>query len=464
MFPLYEMLVAHAQKQGTSFHMPGHKAGRGLGDFSPHDLLALDTTELHDTDNLHAPTGAIKQAQELAAKAFGARHTFFLTGGSTAGILAMLAAVTKPNDRFIVDRNCHSAVINALILSRVQPIFVYPPLVNDLVGGVTVDGVAQALRENPDVVGVFLTSPTYYGLSADIKGIADIVHQAGKILLVDEAHGAHFAFHDDLPMTALSAGADMCVQSAHKTLPALTQSAYLHIGSDKIDKQQVQTMLQMFQSSSPSFLLMAYLDVARHILSTTGQQKLTYLLQRLKQLRAVLPCVDEHLLGQAGISQMDWTRLVLDLDGLPTTGVEVAEILSKKHNIQVEMADRRYVMLITTIDNTDADFDKLLHAMQALASHQPQKKACKVSQLPQATLLMSPSDAFHAKTREMSMHEAVGQIAARTVSCFPPCVPVLCPGECITAQAVAYLQQMQTSGSSILGLSAQEQLVVVAPL
>ncbi|MGE4282571.1 MAG: aminotransferase class I/II-fold pyridoxal phosphate-dependent enzyme, partial [Clostridia bacterium] len=244
--PLYDALKAYSKKNMIPFHMPGHKLGAGFPEQFRDSFLDIDLTELPDTDDLHAPEGPIEEAQKLAAEAFGARQTFFLVNGSTCGIQTMIAGVCNPGDILIVDRNCHLSVIHSLILCGVIPQYIYPEYISDLdfIGGINPHEVEEALKKHPDAKGVFITCPTYHGICSDIKTIADIVHRYDKMLLVDEAHGAHFCFHPSLPQGALHAGADICVQSAHKTLPALTQSALLHVNSFNIDLQRIKRCLK----------------------------------------------------------------------------------------------------------------------------------------------------------------------------------------------------------------------------
>ncbi|HEY9736470.1 MAG TPA: aminotransferase class I/II-fold pyridoxal phosphate-dependent enzyme, partial [Trichocoleus sp.] len=292
--PLLEALTQSARRPHAAFYAPGHKRGQGipkrLQALLGESVFAADLPELPELDNLFAPEGAIAQAQALAAAAFGAEQTYFLANGSTCGIEAAVLAACRPGEKIVVPRNAHQSVVSALILSGALPVWVQPEYDAswDLVGAVRPEAVAMALQQHPDSRAVLVVSPTYQGICSDLAGIADIAHSYGLPLLVDEAHGPHFTFHPDLPTPALAAGADLAVQSTHKVLSALTQASMLHVQGDRICRQRLQRALQLTQSTSPSYLLLASLDAARQQMALEGYSLLSETLNRVLEARSHL--------------------------------------------------------------------------------------------------------------------------------------------------------------------------------
>ena len=288
--PVYNALKSYAASGALPFHMPGHKLGSGIPDRFLSEIEKLDLTELPDTDDLHRPEGILKEAQELAASAFGAVKSWFVVNGSTAALHAAIAAVCKPGQRLITGRDSHGSVVGGMLITGVSPFYILPGYSDEfcLSTGIVPDEVEQALAAVPDAPAVLITRPNYYGVCCDIRKIADIVHAHGRVLIVDEAHGAHLAFNERLPVSALEAGADICVQSAHKTLPAFTQGAYLHIGSDRVDPDRIGYFLDIYQTTSPSYIIMAFLDIAREIMQRHGKQMLDRLLDSIQANRGRL--------------------------------------------------------------------------------------------------------------------------------------------------------------------------------
>lgn len=443
--PIEAMLSAHLKKEKISFHMPGHK-GRGEGEAS------YDVTELSDTDCLFDPKEGILKAQRLAAEAFGADETFFLVGGSTAGILAMLGAAAGNGDTLIVDRNCHASVVHGLILHGITPVFVSAGTVGGLFGGLTPRAVEQKIIEHPSAKGVLLTSPTYYGLSADVKGIAEVVHRYGKLLMVDEAHGAHYGFSSLLPRTAISSGADMAVQSAHKTLNALTGSAYLHIKGERVSPARVMEMLRMVETSSPSYLMMRSLDKARDEMQNEGEQKLQALYEALTEGLPPYENAAAKMVGKAGVMAYDFTRLLIDVSGTGRSGFEVSEALYSKYGISLEMADQRYLVALLTVHNTPDEIVAFKKALSDLGVD-PRAGDLEIGEgLKEPELKMSLREAFYSPCRLVSPKKAIGKVAARAVSAFPPCVPLLVPGEVIREDVLLKILQYKQEKSEILGL------------
>lgn len=474
--PIVEMLIAYEKENGTPFHMPGHKGGRGFTGLWEDTHLKWDITEFPGSDNLHDPDGVIWEAQNLAAEAFGARDTFFLVNGASIGIAAMLLATVEPGQRAIVSRNCHACVLSALALGGIDPIFVMPELEQEhlLMTCTAVEKITQVMDENPRAVCVLVPYPNYYGMGFDLKRLAKEVHGRGKLLLVDEAHGAHFPFHDNLPPSSSVCDVDLWVQSAHKTLPALTQSAYLHVGTTRVMAARIHRVLQTLHTTSPSYLLLMSLDWARHFMVTTGQQKLEVLLDRVGRLRRDineiegLHCFGNEWLGKGGVTCLDDTRLVVDVKGIGISGYEAEEFLRKEHAIQIEMSDWYHIVMILTVADDSQTLGKLKNALQELSL---QKKRWHQSHsfvmefhLPPLQIIrkISPRQALYSIIEEIPLKVATGRIASNSIGIYPPGIPLFCPGEEITHEGIIYLLEMQQLGCRIFGwLDSRAQTIGV---
>lgn len=456
MIPLYDMLKEYYELKPTIFHMPGHKMGSTVEQYYG-DMIKWDVTEIPMTDNLHNPKGAILKAQELAAKVFGADKTFFLVNGSTCGVHAMLLATCKKGDKVVVGRDCHKSVFNILMYIGVKVVFVNPQY-NDEFGiceGYTQDAVAHVLDQNNDAVVVLVTSPNYYGMCSQIEEIADVVHKHGCVLIVDEAHGAHLGFCDRLPESALSQGADMVVQSAHKTLPALTQAAYLHIREDRIDGLRIQRILSVIETTSPSFILMASLDIARHIMEQEGEARINYVCDIIDKLEDRLSLIDGiKVLHDEGNRLHDKTRLVINVGKLGVSGYFVADVLAKKYNIHVEMADMYNIVCIVTVCDTRGALDELACAMEDIA------RRCKAKDFRHISIpsilsdgrVIELVDVVDSKHYWVPMDNAVGCVSYNMIVPYPPGVPVVIAGQVITKEHIEYLKNLYEQKAVIDGV------------
>jgi len=464
--PLLEALQTAAQMPHAAFHTPGHKKGQGmpapLADLWGAAVCQADLPELPELDNLFAPISVIQAAQDLAAEAFGADRTWFLANGSTCGIEAAVLATCHPGDKIILPRNVHQSAIAGLILSGAMPIWVEPEYdtVWNLAQGVSAARIETALAQHSEVKAVLIVSPTYYGVCSDVEAIAHLAHQHNIPLLIDEAHGAHFIFHPDLPISALQSGADLVVQSTHKTLSALTQAAMLHIQGDRVDGDRLTRCLQLVQSTSPSYLLLASLDAARQQMATQGKALWTETLRlaaiartQLSQIPglAVLP---PSAAGSSGFQALDLTRITVDVSGLRLTGFEADEILHRTLNVTCELPGLQHLTFILTHGNTPADIDRLIQAFQTLATHAPIS-----SHLHSPTPMLppppsppiTPRQAFFSATHTVPIEAAIGHLSAELICPYPPGIPVLFPGEVITVEAIAYLQQVLATGGILTG-------------
>ena len=469
--PLLDALRANAARPHAAFYTPGHKRGVGISprlvDLLGEAVFRADLTELSELDNLFAPQAVIQQAQQLAAEAFGASQTYFLVNGSTCGIEAAILATCGMGDKIILPRNVHSSVIAGLILSGAMPIFVNPEydLVLDIAHSITPASVQAALKQYPDAKAVMIVYPTYYGVCGDVKAIAHITHQYNIPLLVDEAHGAHFAFHPQLPISALAAGADLSVQSIHKTLGAMTQASMLHIRGNRVNSDRLNKALQLVQSTSPSYILLASLDAARQQMALHGKELMSRTLQladdartRISQIPGlsileISPCPPSSFVA------LDKTRLTVTVSGLGLTGFEAEEILDEL-GVTAEFASLQHLTFIISLGNTAKDIEQLVQGFTTLANHHVniEKIDLKLSKLVWDDLItvgnsvrMSPREAFFAESETLPIQETTERICAEIVCPYPPGIPVLKPGEVISQTDVEYLQQIQLIGGFISG-------------
>ena len=452
---------------GISFHMPGHKQitprMADLERLAEYGLFACDLSEMAGLDYLHSPTGSLAEAQALAADAFGADFSFFLINGSTAGNHAALLATLREGDRVLVSRASHRSVFAGLLLSDAEPVFV-PPQVHPQAGVVLatdIDAFKEVHQQTPETKALHVTSPSYYGFSSNLSGLAQLAHQAEVPLLVDEAHGAHFSFHQDLPPAAIAAGADLVVQSTHKTLGSLYQSSMLHGREGKVTAGEVSQALSMLQSSSPSSLLLASLDAVRSRMATQGNGLLSKAIELAESSRsrireiAGMWCYGVELVGSGGVDSCDPTKLMVRVSDSGWTGHAAASWLRREHGLEVEFSDAANIVCTVTIADTKEDLDalveglrKLSQAARASSTMRPQG-VNRWPPIPKRT--MSMRRATFARSRSLPLREATGSIAAESVIPYPPGIPILVPGELIDAATVEYLEEVRARGASIVG-------------
>jgi arginine decarboxylase len=464
--PLVAALMKYKEKASISFHVPGHKDGVGsselartiLGD----QVFAIDATELPGLDNLNDPQGPIRDAELLAARLYGTRESMFLVNGSTSGVLAMVLATCGPGQRIIVSRNSHRSVISGIILAGAEPLYVEPefhpqfgiPL------GIPPDRIMDALDRYSDAVAALLPNPNYYGITSDLKVIADEVHRRGKLLLIDEACGSHFIFSDEFPHSAIEVGADMCVQSMHKMAGSLTQSSILHVISDRIDVERVRSVLGMIQTSSPSYVLMASLDAARYQLEADHGMLIPKMINLCKLLRSKaqdvsgLTYTGDRVAGDVCDYRVDMTKIVMSLRLLGFTGYELGKALRDKYGIEVELEDLYNILIAITFGNLETDIEQLISCVAEIAASWEAfgelRDSFRFPGIPDT--VMSPRDAVWSRWRQVQLCEAAGEVCADIVSPYPPGVPIICPGEVVTDDIVEYLCQLIADGVQIQGL------------
>jgi arginine decarboxylase len=464
--PLFDRLQASAQSGNSPFHTPGHHKGQGIESVLKSAwgaaVFQADLPELPELDNLFAPEGVIAESQELAAEAWGSDRTFFLANGSTAGVIASILAVCSPGDEVLIPRNVHRSVISGLILSGASPIFLMPEVDVKLgiAHGVTVETIESHLISNPRIKAVLIINPTYYGVCSDLVSIANLVHRYGLPLIVDEAHGAHFQFHPALPIAALTANADLVIQSTHKTLSALTQASMLHLKGALINPGRLMRALELVQSTSPSYLLLASLDVARMQMATQGEMLLGEAIDRVMRLRSKIRSIPYlqtlEFKPSPGFFKLDPLRLTVFIDGM--TGFDADEILHESLGVTCELPGLQSLTFIITHGTTEQDCDRLLQALQQLSDrvkhqiehHETNHFDVRIFE-ESPTLVLSPRDAFFADSKAVSIEAAIGQVSAELICPYPPGIPVLMPGERITAGAIEYLQRIVAAGGCLTG-------------
>lgn len=466
--PILKSLIKYRDEGAVPFHMPGHKRGSiykkaGI-DFLDGDLLAMDTTEVPGIDNLHCPESAVLAAQNLAAEAFGADHSFFLVNGTTSGIYSMIMAAANPGDKIIIPRNCHRSVYGAVILGRLVPVYINPEIDEELgiAMGIKPEALECILEKHRDAKAVVITYPTYYGVCSDLKKIAEIVHGRGMLLLVDEAHGSHFCFNERLPISALEAGADMAAQSIHKTLPAMTQSSMLHVKSSRVDIEKLKLFLQLTQTTSPSHILLASLDAARFIMQQYGREFLDNTIDWSNWARneigniAGLYCLSSDRIGRYGVSDLDPTRITVNFGAAGIYGTKAEMLLRKDFKIQIEMSDLYNIVAITTIGDCQADYERLVNALKSIAltggsGKTGLKASAAVFEPPELSKM--PWEAVYCEKEQVEVSNSIGRICSEMIIPYPPGIPVLMPGEVINQEVYEYLKLCLRQGIKINGTS-----------
>ncbi|MBP2032449.1 arginine/lysine/ornithine decarboxylase [Clostridium algifaecis] len=469
--PLFDALMEYVNRNTIPFHVPGHKKGVGADtefkNFMGENPFKIDVTVFKLVDSLHHPTGPIKKAQELAADAYGSDAAFFSIHGTSGAIQAMIMSVVTSGDKIIIPRNVHKSITAGIILSGAVPVYMQPEL-DKRVGiahGVTPETVSKTLEENKDAKAVLIINPTYYGVATDIKKIADIVHSYDIPLIVDEAHGPHLGFNEKLPMSSMEAGSDMCCQSTHKIIGALTQASLLHVNSNRIDVRRVQQVLSLLQTTSPSYILMASLDCARRQIAIHGEDLLNKAISLSNYARSEinkipgLYCFGEEILGNKGVYSLDPTKMTITCRDLGITGYDLDMILSNKYHIQMELSDIYNVLAVGSFGDTKENIDALLSALKEVSSEyfgNTSKKSdfLDVPDIPKQVEI--PRDAFNSQKKSVFLKDSVGMISGEFLMAYPPGIPILCPGEEITQEIVDYVRQLKDIGLYVQGTEDPE--------
>ncbi len=465
--PLFDAVVNYAKKKKISFHTPGHKHGDGIPkkfrEFVGAKIFDIDLTLLEEVDSLQDPKTVIKEAQKLAAEAYGADFAFFLVNGTTIGNQAMILSACMPGDKIIIPRNAHKSVIAGVILSGAIPVYIYPSFDKELgiITNVTPQQVEEKLNQHPDVKAILITNPTYNGITTDIREIVRIAHNHKKIIMVDEAHGPHLKFHPDLPTSAMEAGADVCVQSTHKIISGMTQASML-FARKSVDLMKLKRILQLLHTTSPSYILMASLDVARMQMATQGREILSRVINMAGEARKGIKaqgigCFGREAIGREGIFGLDVTKLNIDATGVGDTGYAVHKLLNKKYNIQVEFATPTNLLAIISLGNTKNDIEKLIYGLKNIKNSYVKNEqvvnAIRSVGFPNlvSEVVLTPRDASFSITKKVHFKDAIGMISAEVICPYPPGIPLLAPGERITKEVYDYLLFLKDMGTIING-------------
>lgn len=465
---LYEALKKYSESDYYPFHMPGHK--RRMGSFS--NPYELDITEIEGFDNLHHAEGILKQTEKTLSAFYGAEESKMLINGSTCGMLAAINCCMGKNDRLLVARNCHKAVFNGMLLTGCKASYLYPSYVEKygIAGGILPEDVQRALETHKDIQAVLITSPTYDGVVCDVKSIAEIAHEYGIPLIVDEAHGAHFCCDKRFPVSALQCGADIVINSLHKTLPSFTQTAVLHMQGSLVDRNRLKKYLSIYQTSSPSYLLMASVDNCIELVKQEGRERYNTLHGYLNTFyREINGChhiklADKRIIGKNGVHDFDMSKLIISVQGTSLTGAGLYEKLLEEYHLQMEMAAQDYIIGITTLADEEEGFERLSHALLEI-----DRKIVEVRNDVRKTSFTEPeqiltlSEADNAPKIRIPLKEAAGRISGEMVFVYPPGIPLLVPGERISDNTLNQLLHKKDSGLKVEGtsdLSAETLLVV----
>lgn len=461
---LEEKLRELAQSNRYPFHMPGHK--RMLDGTNPY---AIDITEIEDFDNLHHAEGIIKDAEDAAAKMYGAKKAYYLVNGSTCGILAAISASVKRGGKFLVARNCHKSVYHAIFLRQLSPEYVYPENTHyGIQGQISVTAIEKKLAECPDIQAVVLTSPTYDGLVSDVKSIAEVVHRRNIPLIVDEAHGAHFGFHKAFPKNAV-AYADAVIMSVHKTLPAFTQTAVLCLCSDRIDEKEVEKYLGIYETSSPSYVLMAGIERSLRMVLDGGSELFAVYVEKLSGFRASVRDLKhlavpdaEDFSGEEAYAFDPGKILIVTKNGM--SGQQLQETLLRDYALQMEMASGNYVVAMTSFMDTVEGFQRLSHALHAIDARMEDTGKAAFSPKDiyrQPEKQMEPYQAEEAAHGCIRLEEAAGQVSADYIYLYPPGIPMIVPGEILTEPMIQMVRQCQAVGLDVEGMPETDTINIV---
>ena len=460
--PIYEALEAFKKKRVVPFDVPGHKRGRGnpeLVQLLGEKCVSLDVNSMKPLDNLCHPVSVIREAEELAAEAFGAASAYLMVGGTTSAVQSMILSVVKAGDKIILPRNVHKSVINALVLCGGIPIYVNPEM-NQRLGislGMQVEKVKQAIEDNPDAVAVFVNNPTYYGICSDIKTIVQLAHARGMKVLADEAHGTHLYFGKNLPISAMAAGADMAAVSMHKSGGSLTQSSLLLLNKG-VNTDYVRQIINLTQTTSGSYLLMSSLDISRRNLALRGRQVFHQVADIAEYAREEINAVGgyyafgKELCNGDSVFDFDTTKLSVHTLDIGLAGIEVYDILRDEYDIQIEFGDIGNILAYLSIGDRPQEVERLVSALAEIKRRYRTDGSGLLSQeYIDPVVAASPQEAFYAPKKSLPLRETEGMVCSEFVMCYPPGIPILAPGERITKEILNYIEYAKAKGCSMTG-------------
>ncbi len=460
--PVFEALEEFRNARVVPFDVPGHKHGRGnpeLTAFLGKQCVEVDVNSMKPLDNLCHPISVIKEAEELAADAFGAANAFFMVGGTTSAVQSMVLSVTKAGDEIILPRNVHRSVINALVLNGAIPVYVNPDVEPNL--GISLgmrrEDVERAVREHPKARAILVNNPTYYGICSDLKAIVELAHKNGMLCLADEAHGTHFYFGEDMPISAMAAGADMAAVSMHKSGGSLTQSSLLLLGPG-IDPGYVRQIINLTQTTSGSYLLMSSLDISRRNLALRGQQVFAHVADLARYAREEINFVGgfyafgDELVNGNSVFAFDTTKLSVHTLDVGLAGIEVYDLLRDEYDIQIEFGDIGNILAYISMGDRMPELERLISALAEIRRRFERDKVGLLSQeYIEPQVVMSPQQAFYAEKESLPLDATRGRVSSEFVMCYPPGIPVLAPGEVITDKVIEYINYAKDKGCSMTG-------------
>ncbi len=460
--PIYEALSRFQRERVVPFDVPGHKRGKGNPDltaFLGQKAMSVDVNSMKPLDNLCHPVSVIRDAEELAADAFGAHHAFFMVGGTTSAVQSMILSCCKRGDKIILPRNVHRSAINALILCGAHPVYVNPET-DQRLGislGMSMAVLEDTIRQHPDAKAVFVNNPTYYGICSNLQAIVDLAHAHGMMALVDEAHGTHFDFYDDMPLAAMAAGADMASVSMHKSGGSLTQSSFLLTGP-RVNADYVRQVINLTQTTSGSYLLMSSLDISRRNLAIHGEEIFQKVRELARYARAEINAIGDYyafcreLINGDSVFDFDTTKLSIHTLDVGLAGIEVYDILRDEYDIQTEFGDLGNLLAYISVGDRRQDIERLVSALAEIRRRYKKGKAGMLTQEYIPPLVVdTPQNAFYAEKESLPLEETVGRVCTEFVMCYPPGIPILAPGEEVTPQILDYIRYAIEKGCSLTG-------------
>lgn len=460
--PIYEALERFRKMRVVPFDVPGHKHGKGnpeLVELLGEKCVGIDVNSMKPLDNLCHPVSVIKEAEELAAEAFGAAHAFLMVGGTTSSVQSMVLSCCKRGDKIIMPRNVHRSAINALVLCGAQPVYVNPD-VDCRLGislGMRLEQVEAAIRNNPDAVAVFVNNPTYYGVCSDLRSIVKLAHEHGMLVLADEAHGTHFYFGDGLPVSAMAAGADIAAVSMHKSGGSLTQSSFLLTGQG-VSEGHVRQIINLTQTTSGSYLLLSSLDISRRNLALRGKREFEKVIGLAEYAREEINNIggyyafSKDLVNGNSIFAFDRTKLSVHTLEIGLAGIEVYDILRDEYDIQIEFGDIGNILAYLSIGDRRQEVERLVSALAEVKRRYKKDRAGMLSQeYIDPKVVATPQEAFYAPKESLPLEQTAGRICSEFVMCYPPGIPILAPGEEITEDILDYIVYAKEKGCSMTG-------------
>lgn len=460
--PLYEALERFRKQRVVPFDVPGHKRGRGnpeLVQLLGEKCVGLDVNSMKPLDDLCHPSSVIRDAEALAAEAFGAANSFFMVGGTTSSVQSMIFSVCKEGDKIIMPRNVHKSAINALVMCGAIPVYVNPE-VDKKLGislGMEPSKLEQAVKDNPDAVAVLVNNPTYYGICSDMRSIVKIAHEHGMKVLVDEAHGTHFSFNEKLPISAMEAGADMAAVSMHKSGGSLTQSSILLL-NDTVNVDYVRQIVNLTQTTSASYLLMSSLDISRRNLALNGKTSFKKVMDMASYAREEINNIGGfyafggELINGTSVYDFDVTKLAVYTRDLGLAGIELYDILRDEYGIQIEFGDISNVLAYISIGDRLQDIERLVGALDDIKRlYKKDKRGMLSAEYISPKVAVPPRKAFYSEKVSLPLNESEGKICTEFVMCYPPGIPILAPGELITKEIIEYIEYAKSKGCNLQG-------------